>query len=56
MVESACSVGGPGLIPGSGVPLEKGMAPHSRFPAWRISQTEEPGGLKAMGLHRVGHD
>ena len=37
-------------------PLEKGMAPHSSFPAWRISQTEEPGGLKAMGLQRVGHD
>ena len=27
---SACSAGGPGLIPGSGQSLEKGMATHSR--------------------------
>ena len=26
-------------------PLEKGMATHSRILAWRISWTEEPGGL-----------
>ena len=26
-------------------PLEKGMATHSSILAWRISQTEEPGGL-----------
>ena len=25
-------------------PLEKGMATHSRILAWRIPQTEEPGG------------
>ena len=24
--------------------------------AWRISGTEEPGGLPSMGSHRVGHD
>ena len=24
--------------------------------AWRIPQTEEPGGLQSMGLQRVGHD
>ena len=26
-------------------PLEKGMATHYSIPAWRIPQTEEPGGL-----------
>ena len=37
-------------------PLEKGIATHSRILAWRIPWTEEPGGLRAMGLQRVGHD
>ena len=32
------------------------MATHSSVLAWRISGTEEPGGLLSMGLHRVGHD
>ena len=27
-------------------PLEEGMATHSRILAWRISWTEEPGGLQ----------
>ena len=29
-------------------PLEKGMATHSSTLAWRISWTEEPGGLQSM--------
>ena len=29
--------------------LEKGMATHSITLAWRISWTEEPGGLQSMG-------
>ena len=37
-------------------PLEKGMATHSSILALRIPWTEEPGGLQAMGLQRVGHD
>ena len=37
-------------------PLKKGMASHSNILAWRISWTEEPGGLQSMGLQRVGHD
>ena len=39
-------------------PLEKGMAPaaYSSILAWRIPWTEEPGGLRSMGLQRVGHD
>ena len=30
-------------------PLEEGMATHSSILAWRIPQTEEPGGLQSMG-------
>ena len=29
------------------------MATHSSVLAWRILWTEEPGGLRSMGLHRV---
>ena len=36
-------------------PLEKGMATYSSILAWRISWTEEPGGLQSMGSQRVGH-
>ena len=33
------------------------MATHSSIFAWKISWTEEPGGLQSMGGHRrVGHD
>ena len=38
-----------GLIPGWADLLEKGMASHSSILAWRILQTEEPGGLQALG-------
>ena len=37
-------------------PLEKGMATYSNILAWRIPQTEEPGGLQHMGSQKVGHD
>jgi len=37
-------------------PLEKEMATHSNILAWRISWTEEPGGLQSMGSQRVRHD
>ena len=33
-------------------PPEKEMATHSSICAWRISWTEEPGGLQHMGLQR----
>ena len=36
--------------------LEKEMATHSNVLAWRIPWTGEPGGLRSMGSHRVGHD
>ena len=42
-----------GLVPGSGRPLEEGMATPSSVLAWSISRTEEPGGLQSMGLRRV---
>ena len=34
----------------------KAMAPHSSTLAWKISWTEEPGGLQSMGSRRVGQD
>ena len=37
-------------------PLEKGMTAHSSILAWRIPWTEEPGGLRSIGLQKVGHD
>ena len=37
-------------------PLEKEMATHSNILAWKISWTEEPGGLQSMGSQRVGHN
>ena len=36
--------------PGSGRSPEKGMTTHSSVLAWRIPQTEEPGGLQSTGL------
>ena len=36
--------------------MEKEMATHSSVFAWRIPGKGEPGGLPAMGSHRVGHD
>ena len=36
-------------------PLEKGLATHSSILAWRITWTEETGGLQSMGPQRVGH-
>ena len=37
-------------------PLEAGIGTHSSILAWRITQTEEPGGLQSIGLQRVKHD
>ena len=35
------------------IPMEEGMETHIKSLAWRISWTEEPGGLQSMGLQRV---
>ena len=46
-----------GSIPGLGrYPLEEGTTTHSSILDWRITWTEEPGGLQSMGSQRVGHD
>ena len=37
-------------------PLEKRMAAHFSILAWKISWTEETGGLQSMGLQRIEHD
>ena len=37
-------------------PLEKEVAAHSSILPWRITWTEEPGGLQSMGSQRVGYD
>ena len=37
-------------------PLEKGMGTHSSILAWRITWTEETGGLQSMKLQRIGYD
>ena len=37
-------------------PLEKEMTIPSSILAWRISCTDEPGGLQSMGWQRVRHD
>ena len=41
---------------GGEYPLEKEMAIHSSILAWKISWTEERGGLQSMGSQRVGHN
>ena len=49
------------LVPDSrGAPEEGinfwGVLTHSSILAWRISWTEGPGGLRSLGLQRVGQD
>ena len=54
--ESAWDAGDVGSVPGWGRSLEKEMATHSSILAWRISWTEDPGGLQSMGSQRIGHN
>ena len=37
-------------------PLEEGMATQSSILPWRLSWTEEPGGLQSIGSQRIGHN
>ena len=57
--ESASNAGDPGLIPGLGRSLEKGMATHSSILAWRVLWTKElvqSMRLQSqMGLQKVRH-
>ena len=39
--------------PGWEDPLEKEMVTHSSMLAWKISRTEEPGGLQSVGSQRA---
>jgi len=41
------------LSPGWEDPLEKKMATHSSFLAWKIPWKGEPGGIQSMRLQRV---
>ena len=45
-----------GSILGLEDPLEEEMTTHSSILAWRFPWTEEPDGLRSIGLQRVGHD
>ena len=36
--------------------LEEEIATHSSILAWKIPGTEEPGRLRFIASHRVGHD
>ena len=36
--------------------LEKEMATHSSILAWKISWTQEPGGMQSMGSQKVGRN
>ena len=45
-----------GSIPGYKRPPGEEMATHSSIIAWKISWTEEPGGLQSIGLQKVRHD
>ena len=58
--ESACNEGDTGdmnLIPGSGRCPGEGLARIvSSILAWKLSWTEEPGGLQSIGLQKVSHD
>ena len=40
------------VIPGWEHPVEQDMATHSSILAWKIPQTEEPGGLQSMGSQK----
>ena len=55
--ESTCSVEDSGSVPGSGrSPVEGNDNPLQPTLAWRVTWTEEPGGLLCMASQRVQHD
>ena len=54
--ESACNVGDPGSIPGSGRFSGERNGSSLSILAWRIPWTEESGELQSMGSQTVGHD
>ena len=54
--ESACNVGDPSLIPGSGRSPGEGNCHPLQYSHLENSMDREPGGLQSMGLQRVGQD
>ena len=53
---NAGDVRDPDSIPRSGRSAGGGKSNHSNILAWRITWTEEPGGLQSMGSQRVRHN
>ena len=51
---NAGDTGDASLIPGSG--RSPGVGNGNSILAWKITWTEEPGGLQSMGPQRVRHD
>ena len=57
--EIACDAGDSGnmgSIPGQEDPLEKEIATYSSILAWKITWTEEPGGLQSKGSQTAKHN
>ena len=54
--ESACNVGDPGSVPGSGRFPGEGYCNPLHILAWRVSWAEEPGGLQSMGSQIVRYN
>ena len=55
-IESICSAGGMGSIPGSRRSPGIEMAIHYSILAWRSKWAEKPWELQFTGLQRVSHD
>ena len=55
-VESVCSAGDPGSVPGLGRSLGGGHGKPSSLLASRIPWTEESGGIQPTGSQRLRHD
>ena len=57
--ETTCNAGAAGdmgSVSGWGRCPEEGHGNPVQLSAWRITWTEEPGGLYSLGSQRVGHD
>ena len=54
--ESACNVGDPGSITGSGRSPRKGNGNPLHYSCLDYPMDEEPGELQSMSLQRVGHN
>ena len=53
---SACNMGDPGSIPGSGRPSGEGNGSPLQYLCPENPMDQEPGRLQSMGLQRVRHD